>query len=111
MGSLDIMSELQHFALINYAVPKERLEPHIPDRFEILELPIAGERRALLSAVPFVDVDFQFVGLPWFRFRFAQTNHRVYVRDRSNGEHVAWFFGTTLGSRWVHLPQLLWCIP
>jgi hypothetical protein len=111
LGFIDIVSELHHFALINYALPKERLEPHIPARFEILELPIGGERRALLSVVPFVDVDFHFVRLPWLRFRFAQTNHRVYVRDRRTGEHVAWFFGTTLGSRWVHVAQLLWRIP
>jgi hypothetical protein len=111
LGWLDIVSELHHFALINYAVPVERLRPHIPDRFEIVEFPIGGERRALLSVVPFVDVDFRFAKLPWFTFRFAQTNHRVYVRDRKSGEHCAWFFGTTLGSRWVHLAQLLWRIP
>jgi hypothetical protein len=111
LGWMDIVSELHHFALISYAVEKERLAPHIPERFEIVELPIAGERRALLSAVPFVDVDFRFARLPWARFRFAQTNHRVYVRDRESGEHVVWFFGTTLGSRWVHLAQLLWRIP
>src|SRR5688572_13989061 len=86
LGWLDIVSELHHFALINYAVPVERLRPHIPDRFEIVELPIAGEQRALLSVVPFVDVDFRFAKLPWFTFRFAQTNHRVYVRDRVSGE-------------------------
>src|SRR5262249_18400900 len=111
LGWMDIVSELHHFALVNYAVPRERLAPHIPERFEIVELPIAGERRALVSVVPFVDVDFRFARLPWLRFRFAQTNHRVYGRDRRDGEHVVWFFGTTLGSRWVHLSQLLWRIP
>jgi hypothetical protein len=111
LGLIDIVSELHHFALINYAVPVERLRPHIPERFEIVEFPMDGGARALLSVVPFVDVDFHFAKLPWLTFRFAQTNHRVYVRDRKSGEHVAWFFGTTLGSRWVHLAQLLWRIP
>jgi hypothetical protein len=111
LGFIDIVSELHHFALINYAVPRERLAPYIPDRFEIVELPIGGQPRALLSVVPFIDVDFRFVRLPFVRFRFAQTNHRVYVRDRRSGEHVVWFFGTTLGSRWVHMAQLLWRIP
>jgi hypothetical protein len=110
-GLLDIVSELHHFALITYAVPRERLAPLVPDRFEIVELTIGGEPRALVSAVPFVDVDFRFVRMPWLRLRFAQTNHRVYVRDRDSGEHAVWFFGTTLGSRWVHAARLLWSIP
>ena len=67
---------------------------------------------AFLSAVPFVDVDFHFARLaPFAKFRFAQTNHRVYVIDRHTNQHVVWFFGTTLGSRVVHLAQTAWRIP
>jgi hypothetical protein len=33
------------------------------------------------------------------------------VIDRQNGEHVVWFFGTTLGSPIVHLSRSLWRIP
>ncbi len=112
-GPLDIRSDLIHFALINYAVPKARLAPHIPaDRFEIMEFDIDGRQQALLSVVPFVDADFSFYRLcPWLKFRFPQTNHRVYVRDRASGEPVVWFFGTTLGSPVVHLARTLWRIP
>ncbi len=112
-GLLDIRSDLLHFALINYAVPKTRLEPYIPsERFEILEFDIDGNRQAMLSVVPFVDADFSFYRLfPWFKFRFPQTNHRVYVIDKATGEPVVWFFGTTLGSRVVHLARALWRIP
>ena len=43
-GKLDILSDLEHFALINYTVPKARLEPHIPtDRFLIPEFDVDGE--------------------------------------------------------------------
>lgn len=112
-GRLDIRTDLQHFALINYAVPKEKLEPHIPtDRFEIPTFEVNGRQQALLSVVPFVDADFCFYRLfPWFKFRFPQTNHRVYVIDKATGEHVVWFFGTTLGSPVVHLARTLWRIP
>ena len=112
-GWLDIRTDLRHFALINYAVPPERLVPHIPtDRFEIPTFEINGSQLAMLSVVPFVDADFCLYRLlPWFKFRFPQTNFRVYVIDRATGEPVVWFFGTTLGSRVVSLARGLWRIP
>jgi hypothetical protein len=112
-GWLDIHTTLHHFALINYAVPKERLQPHIPNgRFHIPEFDINDRKYALLSVVPFVDTDFRYIRLaPWLKFRFAQTNYRVYVVDRQTEQHVAWFFGTTLGSNLVHLARTLWRIP
>lgn len=110
---LDIHTTLHHFALINYAVPAERLRPHIPESgFIIPEFEINGRPQALLSVVPFVDTDFRYVRLaPWLKMRFAQTNYRVYVIDRQSGEHVVWFFGTTLGSPIVYLARTLWRIP
>ena len=104
---------LKHFALINYALPASRLAPHIPtDRFAIAEFDIGGERRAMLSVVPFLDVDFHFARLfPFLKFRFGQTNHRVYVIDKQTGEPGVWFFGTTLGSPVVHIARTLWRIP
>ena len=110
---IDARSTLQHFALINYALPRERLDAYIPaDRFLIPEFEIRGEKMAMLSVVPFFDLDFHFVNvLPFLRFGFGQTNHRVYVIDQATGEHCVWFFGTTLGSPLVYLPRLLWKIP
>ncbi|MEQ2006834.1 MAG: DUF2071 domain-containing protein [Limisphaerales bacterium] len=113
IGRWDVRSRLAHFALVNYALPKGRLAPHIPeDRFEIAEFDIGGRRLAMMSAVPFVDLDFHFPRLAAFaKFRFAQTNYRVYVNDRRTGEPCAWFFGTTLGSPVVNIPRLLWRLP
>lgn len=112
-GRLDVQSKLKHFALINYALPKSRLAPYIPaSRFEIPEFTIAGQPLALMSAVPFVDIDFHFVHLlPMLKFHFGQTNYRVYVIDKHTGQHGVWFFGTTLGSFVVYVAKGLWGIP
>ena len=110
---MDIRSTLQHFALISYAVPIDRLTPHIPtEHFEIAPFEIEGQTCGLISVVPFLDEDFRYARLvPFAKFRFGQTNHRVYVTNRQTGEHAVWFFGTTLGSWLVHCARLLWRIP
>ena len=110
---LTVRTLLRHFALINYALPADRLRPHIPeDRFEIQTFMIEGKPRAMLSAVPFLDVDFRFARLtPFLRWQFGQTNHRAYVIDRKTGLPGVWFFGTTLGSPLVHAARALWRIP
>lgn len=111
-GFLDIDAPLEHLALITYAVPVERLAPHIPlERFEVPTFEVGGERRALLSVVPFIDAAFRFRMAQFVRFHFAQTNYRVYVIDRETGQHCVWFFGTTLGGWPVHLARWLWKIP
>ena len=111
-GWMDVRSDLLHFTLITYALPVERLRPHIHPRFDIPTFPINGQQLALMSAVPFLDADFHLYRLaPFVKMRFAQTNYRVYVVDRETGEHCVWFFGTTLGSWAVHIARTLWHIP
>ena len=112
-NAMTVRTLLQHFALINYALPPERLRPHIPaDRFDLQIVDIDGKPKAMLSAVPFLDVDFRFARLaPWLRWQFGQTNHRAYVIDRRTGWPGVWFFGTTLGSPLVHAARALWRIP
>lgn len=108
---MDVVTGLEHFALINYSLPAARLRPHIPDRFEIQTFDIGGEELALMSAVPFVDAGFRFTLLPFLRLTFCQTNYRVYVIDKTTGEQVIWFFGTTLGSFTVHLARMFFRLP
>jgi hypothetical protein len=109
---LDIETYLLHFALINYTLPKERLIPYIPQQFEISEYIVNGKSMAMMSAVPFLDVDFHFKKIfPFLKFQFPQTNYRVYIKDRKTGESAVWFFGTTLGSNYVYLPRLGFKIP
>lgn len=112
-GRIDVLSKLKHFALINYALPKSRLEQYIPqDRFEIPVFTIGGKQLAMMSAVPFFDEDFHFMRVfPFLKLSFGQTNYRVYVIDKKTSEHVVWFFGTTLGSTVVYLPKGIWRIP
>src|SRR4029077_18592425 len=69
-----------------------------------------GGACGLVAVVPFFDYDFRFCRLPFVRFRFAQTNYRLYVRDRA-GVHLAWFFGTSLDTVWVAIPHYLWQLP
>jgi hypothetical protein len=110
---IDIESTLLHFALITYAVPLERLRPRVPsDRFELLQVDVAGRPVGLLSAVAYLCEDFRFArAAPFARFRFGQTSHRMYVVEKTTGEHVVWFLGTQLGSRVVHAVSRLWRLP
>ncbi|MEX2317945.1 MAG: DUF2071 domain-containing protein [Pirellulales bacterium] len=108
----DALATLQHLAIVSYAVDPARVRPHVHPRFDIdafIDSP-AG-RQALVSMVPFEDQDFHFVGTPWMKHRFGQTNYRTYVIDRETGERAVWFFGTTLDSWTVVLPRYWWRMP
>lgn len=113
LSLLDVQTNLKHFALINYALPKDRLKAYIPtDRFEIPEFMIQGKKMALMSVVPFLDSDFNFARVfPYKKFSFMQTNYRVYVFDKITKQHCAWFFGTTLGSYSVLIPNWIFNMP
>ena len=109
---LDAVATLAHFAIVTWAVPPEPLRLLIHPRFDLDLIRTAqGAERALVSVVPFEDQDFHFAALPWWRWRFPQTNYRVYVRDRLTGEHLVWFLGTCLDSWTVAVPRLLWRLP
>jgi hypothetical protein len=110
-GGIDAVSGLEHFAIVTYAIPPERLRPLVHPRYDLDLLEIGGELRALISVVPFIDRDFHFTRLPFPRWRFGQTNYRAYVMDRETGEHLVWFFGTTLDSWTVGIPRYVWRLP
>ncbi len=111
-SALTVETTLAHFAIITYMVEPEVLRTHVHERFELdcITSP-EGARKALISVVPFVDLDFRIVRCPWPKFRFGQTNYRAYVTDSESGEHVAWFFGTSLASFSVNIPRYLWKLP
>lgn len=111
-GGIDVITTLRHFALVNYALPPERVRPHVHPRFELDCFPGPGSApRVWLSVVPFADRDFRFARFPAFRFHFGQTNYRTYVIDRATGQPAVWFFGTTLDSVTVLIPRYLWRLP
>ena len=108
-GIYAVATTLQHFAIITYAIPPERLLARLPPGFTPHLVRLGDEDRALISVVPFLDRDFHFVRLPLARWSFAQTNYRAYVRYR--GEECAWFFGTALATPLVQIPRQLWQLP
>lgn len=105
----DVRTTLADFALVTYAVEPDALARLLPTGFEPQRFVIGGRERALISAVPFRDLDFRFGFAPWLRFQFGQTNYRAYVLRR--GEPCVWFFGTSLATGWVLVPQILWRLP
>lgn len=108
----DVVTTLKHFAIVTYAVDPERIRPHVHPRFDLENF--TGEdglAKAWVSMVPFEDQGFRFAGVPWFTFRFGQTNYRTYVIDRATGQRLVWFFGTTLGSWTVAIPRWVWKLP
>jgi len=108
---VDVLCKLQHFAIITYAFDPARFAGVMPDRFELDTVLLDGEERALISVVPFVDVDFTSAVYPFPKFRMGQTNYRIYIVDTSTGEKCVWFIGTTLDS-WTRLiPYGLWNLP
>lgn len=109
---LNVHTKLEHFSIITYLVEKEKLEKHIPEQYEIFTVKIEDIAYGLVSAVTFVDKDFNFKNLlPFYKVNFPQTNYRCYVIDKKNGENCAWFFGTGIGSKLVIIPKKLWKMP
>lgn len=108
---LTVATTLEHFAMVTYHVPVERLRPLVPARFDIYTQCIGGREMALISVVNFVDRHFRLVRAPFLKFSFEQTNYRTYVMDRESGEHVAWFFGTSVGSGLGRIPRYAWNMP
>jgi len=105
----DVTTTLADFAIVTYAVDPARLARHLPAAFTPEIVTIDATPRALISAVPFRDLDFRFGFAPFLRFAFGQTNYRAYVRR--GDERCVWFFGTSLATRWVAIPRYAWKLP
>lgn len=110
LGRFDAVTTLADFAIITYAVEPAALAALLPAGFapEVFSL-ADGARVALISAVPFRDLDFRFNSFPWFRDQFCQTNYRAYIRRGE--ERSVWFFGTSLTTPFVAVPRHLWKLP
>ncbi|WP_108650334.1 DUF2071 domain-containing protein [Dongshaea marina] len=108
---IDVECKLQHFAIISYAIDPKRIAPLIPPRFAPDLINISGQELALLSVVPFIDIDFTSAVYPFPKFTMGQTNYRIYVKDTQTAEHCVWFLGTTLDSWTLPLPKYLWKLP
>lgn len=105
----DVSSELRSFSITSYDCAPEALARHLPLGFEPELVTLGGAPRALVSAVSFVNTSFHVGFAPFVRLTCAQTNYRAYVRR--DGVSAVWFFGTSLGSRFVALPRYAWRLP
>ncbi len=111
-SGIDVETTLRHFAIITYLVNPDKLRPHIPDRFELVTIDGGnGRSQALISVVPFLDIDFRFIKFPWIKWNFAQTNYRAYIYDPQADQHTVWFFGTCLDSYTNMIPRYIWKLP
>ncbi|GAC16199.1 DUF2071 domain-containing protein [Aliiglaciecola lipolytica] len=108
---IDVLCKLQHFAIITYAVPPERFNGLFPDRFKLDTVQIDGKDKALISVVPFIDVDFTSAVYPFPKFTMGQTNYRIYIIDTETNERCVWFLGTTLDSWTLAIPHFAWKLP
>ncbi|MFM2343396.1 MAG: hypothetical protein RLZZ210_4 [Pseudomonadota bacterium] len=110
-SGIDMLCKLQHFAIVTYAIPPERFKDIIPPRFKLDTVNINGEEKALISVVPFFDMDFTSAVFPFFKFKMGQTNYRIYIIDQDTGKRAVWFLGTTLDSWIIFTPHVLWNLP
>lgn len=110
-SGIDVVSKLQHFAIITYAVNPRRFEGLWPARFKLATVSINGADKGLISVVPFMDVDFRLAVCPFPRLTMGQTNYRIYIVDTATGEQCVWFLGTTLDSWTVVVPRQVWKLP
>lgn len=111
VSGINVQCRLRHFAIVSYAVDPEPLRGLIPPRFRLDTVRIDGRDQALVSAVPFLNVDFGLAAYPSPTLEMAQVDYRAYVIDQHSGERAVWFLGTTQDSWTLPLPRYLWQQP
>lgn len=111
VAGINVQCRLRHFAIVSYTVDPALLRPLIPARFRLDTARVDGQEQALISAVPFLNVDFGLAAWPSPKLEMAQVDYRAYVIDQQTGERAVWFFGTTLDSWTLPLPRYLWQQP
>lgn len=103
-------TELDHFLIVTYRVPTDALQTALPREFTpekfVFDDATGG---SLVSAVPFLDRHFRFRGMPLISLSCGQVNYRAYVTYE--GRKGVFFFGTSLDSALVRIPQVLWRMP
>lgn len=99
------LADLGDFALVSWAADPDRVAALLPAGVE----PDVRDGSTLVSLAAFRDRRFHFRFAPLVRHSAGQVNYRTYVR---RGDQTGvWFFGTSLGSRLVHLPAAVWKMP
>ena len=74
---LDVNTQLEHFAIISYKVPIEKIQHLIPKPFKLWTFTENGNEYALVSAVPFKDNDFSFYRISRFFKLFCRAPFKI----------------------------------
>lgn len=111
VSGINVQCQLKHFAIVSYVICPTLIRSMIPDRFQLDTVWIDGKEQALVSAVPFLNVNFRLAAHPSPRLEMGQVDYRTYIIDQHTGERAVWFFGTTLDSWTLPLPRLVWQQP
>ncbi len=110
-SGIDVLCKLRHFAIITYAFDPARFAGVMPKRFRLDTVQLDGVDKALMSVVPFIDIDFTSAVYPFPKFSMGQTNYRIYIVDTHTNEKCVWFLGTTLDSWTRFVPHRVWNLP
>lgn len=111
VSGINVQCQLKHFAIVSYAICPTLIRHWVPDRFRLDTVWIGDKEQALVSAVPFLNVNFGLAAYPSPKLAMGQVDYRTYIIDRHTGERAVWFFGTTLDSWTLPLPRHLWQQP
>lgn len=111
VSGINVQCQLKHFAIISYAICPTLIRSMIPHRFRLDTVWIEGKEQALVSAVPFLNVNFGLAAYPSPRLAMGQVDYRAYIIDQHTGERAVWFFGTTLDSWTLPVPRHIWQQP
>lgn len=103
----------QHYSLLVYAIPTERVRHMVPEDFSLEEISITDPktnlpgRFALFSVESYLDNGSGF--LPSQGGSFEQMKFRLHVRRQ--GQSGMWLLGTSVGSLTAVAPRHLWSQP
>lgn len=86
---------VRNFAIVTYAVPVERVRPHVPARFRLQTFERDREQFCFVSATAFCNEDFRYSALPYPRLTFNESTYRTYVDY--DGRQGIYFVGRYLG--------------
>lgn len=103
-GAATFTVTLRDFLLVTYAVPAERVRPHVPEGLPLDMLPAAGgERLAFLQTTCFFNDNFHWTPVPGPGLSYYQSTYRILTRR--NGRRGGFFLRTCLETVPAHIAQ------
>lgn len=107
-GRVNLRAELNHFSMLVYEVPAERIAPLIPRQVKLETRLVAGREMAWLSVLSFRDQGPRHSGVGGLG-GFEQTIYRVHVIHEGKTAH--YLLNLSLGSLSAVATRNLWTMP